>query len=68
MRAKRELMSGCVCILLDWDDERKALLDTLHASGATVLPLLVSTRKPDALPPGIKVLAPGLIAEGLATL
>ena len=68
VRAKRELMSGCVCILLDWDDERKALLDTLHASGATVLPLLVSTRKPDALPPGIKVLAPGLIAEGLATL
>ena len=38
------------------------------ASGATVLPLLVAAAAADDLPPGIRLLCPGKIAEGLAAL
>ena len=68
VRARREQLSGCVCILLHWDDARRALLDAIRASGATVLPLLVAAAAPDDLPPGIRLLRPGQIAEGLAAL
>lgn len=68
VRARREQLSGCVCILLHWDDARRALLDAIRASGATVLPLLVAASAPDDLPPSIRLLRPGHIAEGLAAL
>ncbi len=68
VRARREQLSGCVCILLHWDESRRALLDAIRASGATVLPLLVAAAAPDDLPPGIRLLRPGHIAEDLAAL
>ena len=66
--ARREQLSGCVCILLHWDEARRALLDALRAGGATVLPLLIAAAAPDPLPAGIKVLHPGRIAQDLAAL
>ena len=68
VRARRDQLSGCVCILLRWDEARRALLDAIGASGATVLPLLVAPAAPADLPPGIRLLRPGHIAEGLAAL
>jgi len=68
VRARREQLSGCVCILLAWDEQRRKLVDTLRAGGAVVLPLLVSAQAPLDLPPGIKVLTPGAIAQQLMTL
>ena len=68
VRARRDQLSGCVCILLHWDQSRRALLDAIRASGATVLPLLVAAAAADDLPPGIRLLCPGKIAEGLAAL
>ncbi len=66
--ARREQLSGCVCILLHWDQARRVLLDALRASGATVLPLLIAAAAPDPLPAGIRVLHPGRIAQDLAAL
>jgi hypothetical protein len=68
VRARREQLSGCVCILLTWDEERKALVDTLRAGGAAVLPLVVSVRPLVDLPPGVRRLTPGKIAQELMTL
>jgi uncharacterized protein (DUF58 family) len=68
VRTRREQLSACVCILLTWDDARKALVDALRASGAMVLPLVVSAQPPDDLPAGVKLLAPGKVAEALVTL
>jgi uncharacterized protein (DUF58 family) len=68
VRTRREQLSGCVCILLTWDEQRKALVDALRAGGGVVLPLVVSTQAPPNLPSGIKLLTPGRIAEDLASL
>ncbi|MBI2960184.1 MAG: DUF58 domain-containing protein [Betaproteobacteria bacterium] len=68
VRARCDLLSGCVCILLGWDEKRRALLEMLNANGATVLPLLVSASAPADLPARIRRLEPGKIAEGLALL
>jgi uncharacterized protein (DUF58 family) len=68
VRTRREQLSACVCILLTWDDARKALVDALRASGAMVLPLVVSAQAPGDLPADVKLLAPGQIAEALVTL
>ena len=68
VRGRREQLSGCVCILLRWDERRRVLLDALRASGASVLPLLIAAQAPQSVPPGVRVLHPGRIAEGLAGL
>lgn len=68
VRARRGQLSGCVCILLTWDKQREALVTTLRAAGAEVLPLVVSAQAPAALPPGVRLLRPGSIAEDLAGL
>jgi uncharacterized protein (DUF58 family) len=68
VRARREQLSGCVCILLTWDEQRKALVDALRAGGAVVLPLVVSSQARSDLPAGVKLLTPGKIAEDLVRL
>ena len=68
VRARRDQLSGCVCILLHWDDARRTLVEAIRTSGATVLPLLVADQAPADLPPGITQLRPGQIAQGLAAL
>lgn len=68
VRARREQLSGCVCILLTWDEQRKALVDALRAGGAVVLPLVVSAQAHSDLPAGVKLLTPGRIAEDLVSL
>jgi hypothetical protein len=68
VRARRSQLSACICILLSWDEQRRQLIDTLRAGAAMVLPLLVTTLPPPSLPPGIRVLTPGGIAEQLMSL
>ncbi|MBK6998794.1 MAG: DUF58 domain-containing protein [Rhodoferax sp.] len=68
LQARRAQFSACICILLCWDDARRQLLDTLRASGATVLALLVSPAAPADLPDGIVLLRPGQIEQDLAAL
>ena len=68
VRARREQLSGCVCILLGWDERRKALVDALRAGGTVVLPLVVSAQAPSDLPAGVKLLTPGRIGQDLVSL
>jgi hypothetical protein len=69
------LVSGCVCILLAWDQQRRQLLEKLQQLGVPIKVFLVveagNQFKPDltAEPFGhIHVLEAGKIEEGLARL
>ncbi|HEV8615902.1 MAG TPA: DUF58 domain-containing protein [Methylomirabilota bacterium] len=68
---RRAALSGCICVLLAWDDERRRLVDTLRAHGVPTLVLVVDDAPAAAPAPdeaGIHRLVPGRIAEGLARL
>lgn len=67
---RHRLMSGCLLVLLDWDDERRALVRRLRAMGVPLQPFLVRGAA-GALPEpadGVRLLEPGRVAEGLAKL
>ncbi|MDM8545143.1 DUF58 domain-containing protein [Candidatus Venteria ishoeyi] len=61
------ILSGCICILLGWDDARKNLIQCLHALNIPLLGLIICP--PDtileALPADIYVLHSGQIQEDL---
>jgi len=70
-------LSSCVCVLLAWDDERRALVESLRRSGVPVLVLLLSDDDAaHALEPGpmadqperFKVLSARRLAVELAAL
>ena len=74
---RASLLSGCVCVLLSWDEERKKLIHLLKALGLPVLVLVITddeTTQP--LDPGpmkgdpenIRRLQVGKVKEGLAQL
>ena len=71
------LLSGCICILLSWDEEREKLINLLKALGIPMLVLVITDEKikqsfdPDQIKGQIEefhVLQVGKIAEGLAGL
>jgi uncharacterized protein (DUF58 family) len=66
--ARRALLSGCILILLAWDEARQALVRALQQSGLPLVVLVVSERDIEAAPGWLRVLAPGKIQEGLARL
>ena len=69
-------VSGCICVLQQWDDARKRLVEKLRALGVPVLVLVIAPpgeAKPDAGPlrddpEHFHVLEIGKIAEQLARL
>jgi len=68
---RHTVLSGLVCVLVAWDDARRALVDHLRALGVPCLMLLVSEdARLDAelAAAGVRRLAPGRIAEDLARL
>jgi len=68
--ARRASLSSVILILLSWDDERRRLAEAMRAAGAEVRALLVCAESdaPRELPPGVQLLVPGKIAQGLAAL
>lgn len=75
--ARASMLSGCICVLLSWDDERQALIGLLNALGIPLLVLVVTdSTSPQALDPGpmkgnprnLVQLQVGRIQEGLARL
>jgi uncharacterized protein (DUF58 family) len=63
-------LSGCICVLLAWDDDRKALVDQLIALGIETLALVVTAGPGEEAPwpPHVHRLVVGQAAEGLARL
>jgi uncharacterized protein (DUF58 family) len=66
--ARRAALSGCILILLAWDEARQALVRALQQSGVPLKVLLVSEQEIEAAPAWLRVLKPGKIQEGLAQL
>jgi len=66
--ARRAALSGCILILLAWDEARQALVRALQQSGLPLKVLLVSEQDIEAAPAWLRVLRPGKIQEGLAEL
>ena len=65
---RRATLSGCILILLDWDEPRQELARALQQSGIAFKALLVSEHNIAGAPVWLHVLAPGHIQERLATL
>jgi uncharacterized protein (DUF58 family) len=74
---RASLLSGCICILLSWDEERKKLIAHLRALNVPVLVLVISDKegKSDSgfglmkdHPGDLRFLHPGRIKEDLAKL
>jgi len=68
---RHSLLSGLVCVLVAWDDARRALVGHLRALGVPSLVLVVSEDAgldAELETAGARRLVPGRIAEGLARL
>jgi uncharacterized protein (DUF58 family) len=64
-----DLLSGCVCVLLGWDDARQELIRHLEALGTPTRVFVVGQGATlDRLPGNVHRLEVGRIAEGLACL
>lgn len=69
-------ISGCICVLLDWDEPRRELVRRLSLAGVPVQVLVISARldsAPDPEPMGghpehLHLLRPNQLAEGLARI
>jgi uncharacterized protein (DUF58 family) len=70
------VVSGCICVLLAWDDKRRQLIRRLKMLGVPTMVLVIKERGGAALEAGplqdeperFHVLETGAIAEGLARL
>lgn len=66
--AQRTALSGCICILLAWDEARQACVRQLHALGVPLRVILVTSGAIADPPAWLIVLEPGKIQEGLGKL
>lgn len=66
--ARRSELSGCVLVLIDWDAQRAALVDSLRAMGLELRVLVVCAAPATAPPASVTLLMPGDIEQGLAKL
>jgi uncharacterized protein (DUF58 family) len=70
------LMSGCVCVMLEWDEPRQALVTSLRAIGIAVLVIVITEQGSPTLdfgsmrsdPSNFIVLESGRICAGLSIL
>jgi uncharacterized protein (DUF58 family) len=64
---RHDVLSGCVCVLLAWDDARQELVRHLEGLGTPTRVFVVGDRATlDRLPGDVRGLEVGKIAEGLA--
>lgn len=69
---RRDSLSGCLCVLLGFDDERRALVRELRALGVPVAAAVIADARElsdgTCQKEGLHRLEPGNIAEGLAAM
>jgi hypothetical protein len=68
VEARRGALTGCICVLLDWDEERARFLRRLSALGVAFRAIAVSRSPVADPPPWLLVVEPGKVQEGLARL
>lgn len=61
-------MTGSICILLCWDEDRQNFVQHLRKLGVPVLVLVVSNVGVEHRPPWVHVIRPSNVAEDLASL
>lgn len=66
--AKRLSLTGCICVLLGWDEPRRQLAEALQANGIALRVVAVCEKPPADRPPWLLVVEPGRIEEGLVRL
>ena len=71
---KAPQLSGCICVFLSWDDERKNFVRSLEGQGIPVLALVMGekgdspAKADDENSPSFTLLEAGAVREGLAGL
>jgi hypothetical protein len=77
VQSRAPQLSGCICILLSWDEKRQQLVNLLRGCGLPVLVLLVREADDTGdiaagvmadIPENFHVLVAGRIEEGLLNL
>lgn len=68
VHGKAGSLSGAVLVLVGWDEPRAALVTNLRARGVELRVLVVAPRPIADAPPGVLVLTPGRVQQGLAQL
>jgi uncharacterized protein (DUF58 family) len=66
--AQRGALTGCICVLLGWDDERAELVRKLRSHGIAARVISVSRAPVAGAPEWLLVVEPGRVQEGLARL
>lgn len=66
--AQRQALTGCICVLLGWDEDRAHLVRRLKGHGVAVRAIVVSRAPVADAPAGLLVVEPGRVQEGLARL
>ena len=68
IESRRGALTGCICVLAGWDEERASFLRRLQSHGVAFRAVAV-TRSPVAdPPPWLLAVEPGKVQEGLARL
>lgn len=65
---RQEALSGCILVLLAWDEARRELVQRLHASGVPLIVLAVLDERPAQAPSWLHTLKPGRVQQDLAAL
>ena len=63
--ARRQALSGCICVLLDWDGQRRKFARALLAHGIALHVIVVSETPVDDPPAWLVVVEPGKVEQGL---
>jgi uncharacterized protein (DUF58 family) len=66
--AQRQSLTGCICVLLGWDEERAELVRRLRSHGIAARVIAVSRAPVADQPEWLLVVTPGRVQEGLARL
>jgi uncharacterized protein (DUF58 family) len=66
--ARRHALSGCICVLVGWDEQRAAFIRRLQSHGVASRVIAVRSEPLADRPAWLLVVEPGKVQEGLAGL
>ncbi|MGH8701585.1 MAG: DUF58 domain-containing protein [Burkholderiales bacterium] len=66
--ARRQALSGCICVLLGWDEPRRELVHKLRSHGVALRVIAVTEERLEERPPWLLVAEPDKVQESLARL